>query len=62
MSNKSIPKETTLGKWKGRFSRLKIIEVGGEKKMICKVCAGREEKLKLISSANLTFINGSSKW
>ena len=47
-------------KWKDRFSWLKIIDVGGKKKMICKVCISQEEKLKLMPSANLTFINGST--
>ena len=62
MSNKSIPKETTLKKWKDRFSWLKIIDLAGEKKMICKVCSGQEKKLKLKCCANLTFINGSSNF
>ena len=62
MSNKSIPKETTLRKWKDRFSWLKVIDIGGEKKMICKVCAGQEEKLKLVPSESLIFINGSTKF
>ena len=61
MLNKSIPTETTLRKWKSRFSWLKIIDVGG-KKMICKVCISQEEKLKLMPSANLTFINGSTNF
>ena len=61
-NNKSIRNETTLRKWKDWFSWLKIIDVGGEKKMICKVCTGQEEKLKLMPSANLTFINGSSNF
>ena len=30
--------------------------------MICKVCTGQEEKLRLMSSANLTFINGSTNF
>ena len=62
MSNKSITKETTLRKWKNRFSSQKIIDVGGEKKIKCKVCTGQEEKLKLMPSANLTFINGSTNF
>ena len=62
MSNKSIPKETILRKWKDRFSWLKIIDVGGEKKMICKVYTGQERKLKLMPSANLTFINGNTNF
>ena len=61
MSNKSIPKETTLSKCKDRFSLLKITDVGGEKKMICKVLTSQEEKLKLMPKANLTFIKGSTK-
>ena len=61
MSNKSIPKETTLSKCKDRFNLLKIIDVGGEKKMICKVLTSQEEKLKLMPKANLTFIKGSTK-
>ena len=39
-TNKSIPKETTLPK--DRFSWLKITDVGGEEKMICKVFSGQE--------------------
>ena len=60
MSNKSIPKETALRKCKDRFSWLKIIDVGGEKKMICKVFTSQEEKLKLMPNTNLTFIKGST--
>ena len=30
--------------------------------MICKICTGQEEKLKLMPSANLTFINGSTNF
>ena len=30
--------------------------------MICKVCTGQEAKLKLMCSANLTFINGSTNF
>ena len=60
MSNKSIPKETALRKCKDWFSWLKIIDVGGEKKMICKVFTSQEEKLKLMPNANLTFIKGST--
>ena len=30
--------------------------------MICKVCTGQKEKLRLMSSANLTFINGSTNF
>ena len=60
MSNKSIPKETTLRKCKDQFSWLKIIDVGGEKKMICKVFTSQEEKLKLMPNTNLTFIKGST--
>ena len=59
MSSKSIPKETTLIKWNDRFSRLKIIDVVSEKKIIYKVFTGQEEKLKLVPIANLSFINGS---
>ena len=62
MSNKSIPKETTLRKWKDRFSWLKIIDVGGEKKIIHKVCTSHEGKLKLMPSINLAFINGSTNF
>ena len=58
--NKSIP-ETTLTKWKDQFSWLKIINAGGEKK-ICKICTGQEEKLEVMPSANLTFINGSANF
>ena len=61
MSNKSIPKETTLNKCKNWFSLLKIIDVGSEKKMICKVFTSQEEKLKLMPNTNLTFIKGSTK-
>ena len=61
MSKKSIPKETTLRKWKNWFSWLKIIDVGGKKK-ICKVCTSQGEMLKLTPSANLTFINDSTKF
>ena len=39
-TNKSIPKETTLPE--DRFSWLKITDVGGEEKMICKVFSGQE--------------------
>ena len=60
MSNKSIPKETALRKCKDQFSWLKIIDVGGEKKMICKVFTSQEEKLKLMPYTNLTFIKGST--
>ena len=51
-----------MRKWKDLFSWLKIINVGGKKKMICKICTSQEEKLKLMPSANLTFINGSSNF
>ena len=61
MSSKSIPKETTLGKCKDQFSLLKITDVSGEKKMICKVFTSQEDKLKLRPNANLTFIKGSTK-
>ena len=59
---RSIPKEATLRKWKHRFSWLKIIDVVGEKKMICKVYTSPEKKLKLMPSTNLTFINGSTNF
>ena len=62
MSNRSIPKEATLRKWRDRFSWLKIIDIGGEIKMICKVCSGQEKKVKLMPSANLTFTNGSTNF
>ena len=62
MSNKSIPKETALRKCKDQFSWLKIIDVGGENKMICKVFTSQEEKLKLMPNTNLTFIKGSTNF
>ena len=30
--------------------------------MICKVCTSQEEQLKLMPSANLTFIDGSTNF
>ena len=62
MSNKSIPKETILRKWKDRFRWPKIIDVDSKKKMICKVCTGQEEKLKLMPNTNFTFLNGSTNF
>ena len=62
MSNKSIPKETFLRKCKDQFSWLKIIDVGGENKMIYKVFTSQEEKLKLMPNTNLTFIKGSTNF
>ena len=55
------PKGDNLEKMEGLVSWLKITEVCGEKK-ICKVCTGQEEKLKLMPSASLTFINGSTNF
>ena len=33
-----------------------------KKEMICKICTGQEEKLKLMLTANLIFINGSTNF
>ena len=51
-----------MKKWKDRFSWLKIIYFGSEKKILYKVFTGQEEKLKLTPSANLSFINGSTNF
>ena len=44
-----------------------VTDSGGDRKMICKICKSEEEKLKLMSCTNMTFINGranfkSSTW
>ena len=56
-----IPKETTLNKWKVKYSWLKIPSLG-QKKMICMVCTSQEEKLKLMPRMNLTFVTGTTNF
>ena len=55
-----IPKETTLNKWKAKYSWLKILTLGQKKKMICTVCTSQEEKLKVMPHVNLTFVTGTT--
>ena len=58
-SEKKVPKETTIKKWKEKFSWLEIVERAGNMKMICTVCCSQEEKLKLMPQAYLIFVTGS---
>ena len=57
-----IPKETTLNKWKAKYSWLKILTLGQKKKMICTVCTSQEEQLKLMPRVNLAFVAGTTNF
>ena len=58
--DQKILKEATFKKWKEKFPCLKILSIGQQKKMICKICTDQEEKLKQMPHMNLIFLNGST--
>ena len=47
MSNKTVPKETNLRKWKDQFSWLKIIDVGGKRRWYVKFALVRKRSESL---------------
>ena len=59
---KKTPKESTIKKWKEKFSWLEIVDSSEGTKMICNVCRSQEEKLKLMPRVNLTFVTGSTNF
>ena len=59
MSEKKPPRTKTIEKWKELYPWLKFTN---DMKMICTSCKSQEEKLKLMPSANLTFVNGSTNY
>ena len=61
-NDQKFPKEATFKKQKEKFPWFKILRIGQQKKMICKLCTDQEEKLKQMSYTNLTFVNGTTNF
>ena len=62
LNDQKFLKEATFKKWKEKFPWLKILSIGQQKKMICKICTDQEVKLKQMPYTNLTFVNGSTNF
>ena len=62
LNDQKFWKEATFKKWKEKFPWLKILSIGQQKKVICKIFTNQEEKLKQMPHMNLTFVNGSTNF
>ena len=56
---KKVPKINTVRKWKSMFPWLDFLD---GMKMVCKPFKSQEQKLRLMSVANLTFVTGSTNY
>ena len=59
LSEKKLPQEKTLKIWKERLPWLCFTK---DMRMVCTKCSSQEAKIRLMSNANLTFINGSTNY
>ena len=59
MSEKKPPKIKTIKNWKESFKWLKFVD---GMKMVCTTCEANAEKLRLMPSANLAFVTGSTNY